>query len=365
MKSIVCKTFNKPFTHSIGKSLIIPRSNLQITCFPAKLFLHLLDEEKTLVAEIDLDIQGPVKEFTWEVDLHNNWANLHFLTQEAPVSLRFIISQQALKIICRRSAKEGVKLNVSSKGFLNKAVSAYSLAKGEETLLCFSSMEVYEDSGQARLFLGSLKKQNLDQMKEREDIKEWLPLFFTYASLCKEKEQGMQALCYKELENAGNNELNESFFNLFKVHFKDFFSPSFFDSYFQNIQTKNDKVLQGLSHVSLLSSLYPLILNLFINFEGKKKLCILPKVPPQIPSGKLIGLKISSEISISIQWSKKKLRQVEIYCHEDVRFTLGLSKAIKSFRIFSKAKTKAQIISADKPIEFCKNTRYFLDRFTS
>ena len=163
MKSIVCRVPLKPYTHSLGKSFVLPGSNLQITTYPSKIFVHLLEKEKRQVAEIDLLINGPVTNFNWELNFTKKQAVLSYTHEKSLLALVFYIDTDQLCISCKRSSTKEVLLRLTSSDLQNPA-KEFTLKQGKDIKLHLKQVKLYQGLSQPHLFLGSNKAQNLDQM---------------------------------------------------------------------------------------------------------------------------------------------------------------------------------------------------------
>lgn len=364
MKSIVCQVPLKPYTHSLGKAFILPGSNLQITTYPSKIFIHLLEEEKKPVAEIELLINGPVINFNWELDFKKKQANLSYTHENSLLTLIFYMDIDQFCISCKRSSTKEVLLRLTTSN-VQETVKEFTLEKGKDIKIHLKQAKVYENKGQPHLFLGSNKAQNLDQMLSREDLKEYLPLFFAYGAAYHNGKDKINSYCYNRLEQADKSAFSEAFFQLYKEHFTAHLSPRVKDEDYQAIVPNSHAEVELTSHMALFSQLYKLIERCFVSYQNGTELTVLPSLPKELASGKLIGLKLAPEISISIEWSKKKLKLLEIFCHENAEFVLRFSKKLKTFRLYTSSKKNAQKLSNGDLLKLSKGTRYFFDLFES
>ena len=66
---------------------------------------------------------------------------------------------------------------------------------------------------------------------------------------------------------------------------------------------------------------------------------------------------------VDIEWSKKLLKKVVLYCDRDTKIKFNLQSAIKSFRVRKSRRDKGRFLLSSDLIGLDKGKTYFFDRF--
>lgn len=281
----------RPFSHLPKSAALIPGTKIEVRGFPTR--VEIGDKVTTF------DVKGPLKEFTFCVDLERR---------------------------CIFLFSEKYKWYIWPNG---------ELKKQRPPVL---STE--------RLFLGSTKKQEWENIKKRCDMREIFPIWFQLGQLISAK--GSFSLiehCTLAISKHRPEKIIPAFRNLFLAAFRDIMIPRLQDDDYQGI-TKD--VVQG-DPLVILSEGARLIRMLFI--DGEK---ILPNLPPECVSGKFCGLE-ESYGTVDLEWTKKRIRRVVIRAKEDRLLHLQFPRAIRSFRVNKEA--------GRLPIAIKSGMVYVLDRF--
>ena len=169
---------------------------------------------------------------------------------------------------------------------------------------------------QERLFLGCTKKMEWEMMKRRMDMREILPLWFQLGQRL--KATGSFSLL-EACQKARPTDCMAAFTALFRAGFSDMMVPRKRDEDFLGLCS--DEV-QG-DPLVLLGEGSRLIRSFFL--EGNR---VLPALPPQLISGKLLTKEID------LEWTKGQIRRVWVRTEEKPE--LQFSKKIKQYRVTKK-----------------------------
>ncbi len=233
----------KPFSHRPGTKALLPGSGTIVEAFPTK--IKIGDEE------LNLEVTGPVKEFTLIQDLERGEIRVFGSPKQG--YYEFLIRPE--EWILARAPKEGIQVNGKrlERGFKKPLGSAVS----KKTL--------------ERLALGCHKEQEFEKIAGRKELSEILPFWFFLGQQLPEK--------------AGSHPLltAESLLELFEVGFTDLFFPTFSDGKHLGLKTEG---AQG-SPLSILTDGAKLIRALFFKSE-KGALHFLPN--NSFPSGRFIDI---------------------------------------------------------------------------
>jgi len=294
----------RPFTHQPGMKVPLPGSKWILQVFPT---LIKVFDGKEVVQDWPLDVQGPVKDFTVQLDLVKGCVHVF-----------------------------GQAQNGSFRKTVYPGESGISFAPTEAS----KSVE--------RLSLGSHKSQNWLGVTRRGDLKEILPVWFQLGQMISRIDQDSSGGTFSLLKPDV-----ESLTRLWLAGFEGLMTPRIEDTDLQGFNLP--PVDPSLSPLPLLSDGWKVIRSLFFKEET---LAILPHVPKEFHCGRLIGLQTHNKLTINIEWSKKQLRRMEVMSQEDSALKLLFPKELKSYRI-----EKEKRISTDNFLELEKGKWYILDNF--
>ena len=311
----------KPFSHLPGTQILLPKSTIVVEVFPTLI--------KAGGIEIPLNLSGPVKEFTVQLDLEKGCIWMWGFYKEG--YHRF----------CLWSDKS--KLKVSRVRGLQK----------EET-------PSFTPSLHERISLGSHKKQDWCLVRRRSDLKEVIPHWLKLAQFLPEIErhdQGIVGLLERISidKNCVYDELND----LFQLGFDGILHPLLEDNLYRGI---NIPTLQGnFSPLALIAQGAELIRGLFIKAESD--ISILPCLPPQFHCGRFISIDLGNIGTLDIEWSKKVIRRMIFSSAIDQDQTFQFQKEVQSFRLRNESSVKGMVVPAGSPLSFKSKGTYFFDCF--
>jgi len=314
----------RPFSHQPGTKCLIPGSQYFIEAFPALVKIRTLSGD--LVKEIVLDIQGPLKQFTTMQDLERGCATLF------SELYHFHILPNLEVVFQKNPPLPSLKL-------------------------------------QERLSLGCHKKQDWEAIKKRCDFREIFPYWFRLGSLLnlparKSDEGGVFSLLktsYEALYSHRPETILSNFKSLFLAGFSSMLVPRAFDDDYQGILPSNLTESQE-SPLYLLSEGSALIRSLFI-LAAENEISILPNLPPEFFSGRMVNVSCSSYGNIDFEWSKKTIRRVCFHAQKDGEILLHFPSKMKFFRLRTDMREKGRILACGDSLEIKSGSQYLLDRF--
>src|SRR5690348_5084004 len=146
-----------PFSHQPGTLCLLPKTHLKVRVFPTR--VEFSDFEQGAFF-FDWDVQGPVKNFTVELDLEQQQITVFGMTRSG--YLRYHIRVQG----------DGIAVVFDKAPFVNK-----------ETVLIPYNGKVCASVPQERLSLGMHKLQDWDRMRSRLDLKEIFPIWMRFGQI--------------------------------------------------------------------------------------------------------------------------------------------------------------------------------------
>ena len=264
----------KPFSHRFGARCVVLKSRIVVEIFPALIRIQGI--------EFPIQITGPVKEFTVQMDLERECIFIWMIAKEGYFRFKIHADQEIILTVIR-SPKNGVQIGS------NRLMPKHSivLCKSETTLQASTS---------ERLFLGSWKDQDWDLIQRRSDLKEILPILFSLG----------QKIPYLEKGHGGTVDLmDKSLLKCYMASFTDFLIPHLTDQMHQGIVLEREEKGDPMS----LFSIFYEKMKQSILIERKNEVEIFSDFIEQFPSGKATHLKVLDG-EIHLEWSKHFLRKM-------------------------------------------------------
>jgi hypothetical protein len=337
-----------PYSLSFNNDILLTNTNYILKVFPALLIFKELSSH--LEFKIELDIKGPVKNFQVVQDLKRGYVKVSFLSLDDFISFKILTLEQASIVFDKiKSNKLNIKIN-------NKSFIASSKEIIDLPIKTVSNLLPNE-----KISFGNHKKQQIDQINQRNDLLEFIPIIFALSQFFEIK-KNYDISFFKELEkkidkNQKDN-LEEDFLNIKKSYFYDFLAPRNFDFDYQNIFFED---LQNVDPIFILIEYARLIRKTLI-FEDKNNLNILPCLLKDFFCGRMINIHLSFGI-LEIEWSKKLIKKMILKPSIDKNITFNFQKKIKSYRLRCFLKEKGEVFENNQKILLEKNKIYYFDRF--
>lgn len=314
----------KPFSHVPGTRCLVPGSRFVVQAFPALLRIEGY-------ADLPIQVTGPVKEFTVQLDLEKKCVLLWAIAKEGYFKFKLEAIEEGLTLTMDRAPKEG--LQIGDKRFVSKE-KALIVVGG--TYLAVPRTE--------KLSLGNLKAQEWDLVWRRMELKEIAPALFLLGQMIpteKDAHGGTETLLKKSLD-------------LFvRTSFSDLLIPRLKDEQHQGIAPVEAGTGDPLA---LLQKSYREIRSFLIH-ESNPTLKILPHLPKEWDAGRVEGLHVEGLGEIDLEWSRGQIRRMVLRASRNCQATLLFAKPVDSFRWNGKQKENGESIF------FEQSKIYEFDRF--
>ncbi len=331
-----------PFSHLNGTKFLLPQTSLCIQVFPTRLEFIDLEGDAFFLT---LDFAGPIHDFTAELDLEQGVLRVFGMTQKGHMRYCLFARKDGIQLKLEKAPEEKVVCHLST------ATAPFYLTKGESLLIPMLLREAGMEKFTERLSLGGNKAQNWDLVRRRCDFTEifpiWLALSHWIPAKTVETTEGNYSLlemCRKNIEEKNKEKIVEGFHHLFLAAFEGVLVPRSVDTEHQGILNK--EVNRGIPALPLLTKGASLIRSLFVG-DTSKKVAILPCLPPQFHSGRMVGVQVENAV-LDFEWSKKSLRCLQIVSSSDAEICLILPKGIRSCRLkLGRKESKKTAIGTD------------------
>lgn len=347
----------RPYCHDAGTVCLIPFSAWKLTAYPTKIALeHMID---SISLEMGLCLHGPINDFTVQQDL--SLGSVKIFGQAKEGYFRYLLQQheEGLCLYLEKLPEAGITICYAGLCETVTAPRKIVLHKKRETEFSISL---------ERLCLGAHKAQDCSAMRRRADMAEILPFWLRLGHIVphsgyQPSHKGLIALleeCKERIAQKDRASVLEPLRSLFLAGFSGMLVPRASDDDHQGIIEHQDE--PSIQPLSLLTEGASVIRSLF--FQQKDGVIyLLPCLPSQFHSGRLLGLKTESGERIDIEWSKKQIRRVVIYVGSSHEIRLALQKDIRQFRLRKELKSKGVTLSATTPIACQPADILYLDSF--
>ena len=354
----------KPFSHTPGMFYVLPGSSLRFQIFPTLVRVHdLFETEPKFITNLKLNITGPVEDFTVQLDLEKGCIGVWGHAQEGFVHYRIaaVPETESFAITIKRCPEKGIQwlgLNRPSK---------------RDDSFVFSNQELkeehvvtYQPPSQDWLALGSHKKQDWDLVKRRLDLAEILPVWMKLGqlipSVVKPTYEGTAAFlkeCQTAIEEKDKLGVYQTFMRLFLAGFEGIMSPRLVDSQHQGFHL--EKPAKGSSLVLLTEGAH-LIRKMFVDVK-KKTIQILPVLPPEFHSGRMIGVVCEDLGTLDIEWTKKRIRRMIFRPYRAAEVQFSVQSKIKRYRLREGKKERGEVVLSEGRVEVTEGNVYLFDNF--
>jgi len=339
-------------SHRYGSKFLIVKTSYFVQIFPALLVFKDLNSEKSF--KISLDFIGPVKNFTIFQNLLSGDIKVCFHAQNGYISYKILIREKILGLYFENLPNDQIDIK------LEKTKKVNAKEKFELPIQVISENEPKEF-----LFLGIHKKQDIDLIKNRENLLEILPFLFLFSqffediqSKCVRKNCIVKELILK-IHKKEKKDLEDQFLKVYKAHFFDAFIPRVNDEDFQNIIQYVDAKDSNPLHI--LRKLFYVIKSTLVEANDKEA-TFLPALPVSVHSGKALNITFPIG-SFDIEWSKKLIKKLIFRSVKDVKLKFNFQSKIKTYRLKTSVKEKGKTFKNKDFLYFEKDKIYFFDKF--
>jgi hypothetical protein len=358
----------RPFCHVPGTSTILPGCGYQVQIYPCLIRIyHLQKTLPILIKELSLDLKGPIQQFTICNDLEKGQITVSGKTEEGWMRYHLIsaLRQEGVRLLIDKAPPHGFPID-TGKGF--QVLHNKEWLDLLETDLPF---EPYTPPPCDRLSLGNHKAQDWELIKRRFDFKEIFPLIHRLGQLIPSmanvsfSREGTLALleeCRQSLTIEKGNKGEEKWQHFLLGCFNHLLVPQFEDINYQGLIKSEPLVSLDISPLLLLAEGSRLIRQLFVRQEADR-LFILPHLLPSLHCGRLVDYPLDRGGWLSIEWTKKSIRQMILYAEQDQELTFQFRPDVHSYRLRHHEKEKGERKSSQSSLFLEKNCYYLFDNF--
>lgn len=327
-----------PFSHLPGTLCLIPKTHVQVRVFPARVEFS--------EQAIDWELQGPVKNFTVELDLEQEQITVFGMTRSGYLRYHIRVQSDSIAIVFDKAP----------------------FATQERVLIPYGG-KVCASVPHERLSLGMHKLQDWDRMRRRLDLKEIFPIWMRLgqitpcASPSFSNKGNLQLL--KKCFECDKQEILPAFTQLFLAASEGICVPRLYDTDYQGIIPIQQAERGDPLPLEILTQGAALIRSLFFKEEGDL-LSLLSCLPPDFHAGRMVDVHTHSGDRVDIEWSKKQMRSLCIRPQTERQVHLQLSKYLRTCRVRTGHKDKGAQCTINEGIltlELSPEQSLFIDRF--
>jgi hypothetical protein len=357
----------KPFCHLPGTSTILPGWGYQIQVFPCFIRIYQLKKAvPVLVAELNLELRGPIQQFTICNDLEKGRVTVSGKTADGWMRYHLMSfrKQEGIRLLLERTPLDGLSITQEKKRHLVREKEWLDVI-GEN-----ASDELYQLPSCERLSLGNHKAQDWELIKRRLSLAEILPVWHRLGQLVPQvKTQGslegtlsLLEACRRSFTEDGPGNAQQHWLNVIQGGFSSLCVPRLEDNDYQGLILPKSLVSLDISPLVLLSEGAHLIRQLFVQQE-KDTIAILPYLLPSLHCGRLLDVPLEGGGSLSFEWTKKTIRRLILYVEQDQELLLKFRSSIRSYRFRQHAGEKGERKNCQSSLFLKKNCHYFFDNF--
>ena len=356
----------KPFSHLPGTMCPLPGSSLRFQIFPACIKVHDLSQTEPLfLEELPLPVEGPIKDFTVQLDLERGY--ILVWGKSATGFFRYRIHAIESKSTESKLTKSKSKWGIIVEKSPNQKM---------EDIHPIGGFPIHQPSKTIeRLSLGSHKEQDWLSVSRRQDLKEIFPFWFRLGQMITQVQsrsdfrQGTAFLlekCREQIKVNNSSQWLEPFQNVFIAGFEGILSPRLRDDQYNGFHLPDLKKDCELSPFILLQEGSNLIRDLFIHNKNQE-IHILPSLPSQFHCGRMTDLVCGSE-NLDLEWSKKELRRIVLRAGRTGDLQLIFPKGFRQYRLRlhpsdSSPGHSSSIVPCNRAIAIESEKTYFFDNF--
>lgn len=299
----------KPFSHTPGASCLIPFTSWGVRVFPTRIEIHDFFGD---TLPIDLDISGPVKNFTLEQDLEKGICRVFGHSQEGYFEIHLFYDFDENSVALRYDRGDGIVLVIDQKKI--------ELEPSEVLDLFDFEYKECDIPARERISLGVNKKQDIDLMWRRFNLQEVMPLlFYTAQSVVCDTKDSLKTELIDE----------ESFSSFLQAGFSSIMTPEREDSLYRGLA--NESISSKLSPLMRIKHFHDAFRALFI-VEKKKEIHLLPNLFRPFVTGRFVGAKVENAL-VDFSWRKGRVRTAIFHGKVDGICHVVWPKGVKGFRL--------------------------------
>lgn len=334
-----------PFSHRPGAQCVLPLSSWQAILYPTRILLQKVGVPSQHVI-LDLSVEGPVKDFTVELELEKGMIRVFGQAQKG--FLRYEIRRSAEGILLTFEKLPAATLQCSVSG------QTASLVEKGTFLIPLPAETESAAIPATRLSLGMHKAQDWDLVLRRFDLREILPILMRLGAMIPSAAAPCQSSGTFALLNtfqsacASRNKLqvHAACERWLQASFTGILVPTLNDTLFQGILPSSEQTVENSALLAHLTNGSRLISSLFFQ-QTPEHWEILPCLLPAFAAGRLINLSTGTQDVLSIEWSKHQLKKLIIQPHQARTQILKFPKEISSFRLRKSQQEKGKVFHVE------------------
>lgn len=358
----------KPFCHLPGTSVILPGSGYQLQIFPCLIRIyHLKHSFPFLLKELPIALKGPIQKFTICNNLEKGCVSVWGETAEGWMRYHLISSQQqeGIRLLVERAPPSGFPIDEENKRHLLHAKEWLDLLQDGRPFVPYQLPLACD-----RLSLGNHKAQDWELVKRRLSLAEIFPCWHRLGQLVppmpvdslSEGTLSLLDTCQATFDQERPEHAEQKWMNLFLAGFNGLLAPQLEDTNYQGLTSLNPLFSTHISPLVLLSEGARLIRQLFVQ-QFKEKIHILPYLLPSLSSGRLLNVSLEGGGRLSLEWTKKTIRQLILYVEQEQHLTIKFRSHVRSYRLRQNLKDKGERKECSSSLSLKKNCYYFFDNF--
>ncbi len=354
----------RPFSHLPGTSTMIPGLGYQIEIFPCLFCLYDLNEAyPRRLIEVGIELKGPFQQFTVCNDLEKGRLTISGKAREGWFRYHLICGRQKsqVRLLVDRAPNGGVAFVHGNARDVLKAHEWIELLDKK------SKFEAYLPPACDRLSFGNHKSQEWEMIKRRLSLLEIFPLWHRLGQLIPSfpyplKEEGTLALLGTCARQEKPELGEESWLNLMQAGFSSMLVPRFEDHDHQGLVEVPFQLNTQVSPLVLLTEGSRLMRRLFVQQE-RGQISFLPFLLPCFHHGRLLDVQLEGGVRMSMEWTKKVIRQVTLFVEQDQELLLHFRSNVRSYRLRQHSQDKGEKRLCGSSANFKANCLYLIDNF--
>lgn len=304
----------RPFSHARVTETYLPFSSYLFKIYPAG--LEVYDELDNLIATIEMTCKSLIESFTVITDLEAGRIVVSGFS-DAYIRYELVALEKGngFALLSKKQHKHFTSSVHSDFFQVHQEENALFLFKEQVGSLC-------KPKARERLSLGCHKAEDVELIWRRGDIREIVPIWFFMS----------QSVLAKEIQLSPLQDpiaLQEKLFDVAHIGFRSVFVPEVHCRRLFGFEHPLQSPAASRSQIELLRSGFSFIKQQFIKEEGST-LHLLPVLAPQFHSGRLIDSLTVAGHRVSIEWTKKSMRRLQILPSSDDELLLRFPQEITS-----------------------------------
>ncbi len=355
-----------PFSHLAGTLCLLPKTHLKLQIFPTRVHFCLFDEASFLFS-LSWDMQGPLKDFTVELDLEQEQIIVFGMTPAGYMRYRLRRGADGIALIMDKPPQESISCHLSHHN------QTYRLSRGETLLIPRTFTEQLSLFQPERLSLGMHKMQDWQLIRRRLDLKEIFPIWMRLGQItphlsstsCLKGNLSLLNTCQDIVSGNRKQEAVVAFTQLFMAAFEGICLPRLFDTDYQGIAPIDKPEGTDPSPIVILTEGAALIRSLFFQ-ETQDVVSLLPCLPSEFHAGRMIEIHTLLGDRVDFEWTKKQLRRVVLRPRTQRTLHLKISRHIQKCRVRVSLKDRGKVHSLKEGVlllDLSPEQQILIDRF--